>query len=167
MVRANLCWLIHYPHQLLSGYGKHPVHGEVTLNSWTKKSIKYSYLLTQCHKHWTTRAGNPPVMWVWNPTSDQLMRGDSVRLINNSPRYEDWKSDTGSLLQQRPKWNCTVEKHIGLRIDREGRGFSPDRSNLVGTTKPQYRVFYDLPLAYQNQWDFGSLYPRRDRLKLP
>lgn len=80
-------WLIWHPHQLLSGYGKHflvvhylyqlvldrsqelnsvpgfetalnaRVHGEVTLNSQTKKSIKYSYLLTQCHKHWTTRAG--------------------------------------------------------------------------------------------------------------
>jgi hypothetical protein len=60
---------------------------------------------------------------------------------------------------------ATVKKHSGLRTVREGRGFSLDRSNLVGNTKPQYRVFYDTPLAYQNQWAVGPNNLIRYRLK--
>lgn len=39
---------------------------------------------------------NYPVMWVWNPTSEQLIEVAS-QLINPPPRYEDWKSDTESV----------------------------------------------------------------------
>ena len=38
---------------------------------------------------------NYPVMWVWNPTSEQLIEVAS-QLINPPPRYEDWKSDTAN-----------------------------------------------------------------------
>lgn len=76
----------------------------------TKKSQKYSYLLTQEHKTWTIRAEVNSVMWVWNPTSEQLIEV-AIQLINPPPRYKDWKSSTA---------NC--RKNISLRCLSEGRG---------------------------------------------
>ena len=50
-------------------------------------------------------------------------------------------------------------------LSGKGGASSPDRSNLVGTTKPQYREFYASPLAYQNQWAVGPNNLIRSRLK--
>lgn len=65
-------------------------------------------------------------MWVWNPTSEQLIEVAS-QLITTPPRYEDWKSDTE---------NC--RNNISLRCMPSGGAVDAARTvtNLVGTPKP-------------------------------
>ena len=63
------------------------VYAEMTLNSGTKKSLKYSVHLTSVPQTLNNKIRVHPVMWVWNPTREVLMRGDSISTTTLRPDH--------------------------------------------------------------------------------